>query len=384
MRTMSFRSLLTGLIQLTLLLSLGDCVLELAQHDFYNNLTRVAVDKSSGKVIVGGVNFVAYLDEDLEDVDIDEIGAEFDSDHCFKSPEPCSKSKKYVDNTVSVLEINPIHGYALICGTIWQGLCSVYNLSDIRSHKIFNSTSHASFIGSKASSVAFFGLRKKDVSTKAILLYTAVATYDRTADKFSPYTVSTREVVYSSTDHSISYLKEGFSSNDNSYLNVSPAVRKDFRVRYLYGFEHDGYGYYVAIQPTDKDIARTKYLTKLIQFCQDDDHYWTYIEAPLYCNRNDVDYTLATAAYYQSSGVSGQLTVSFGRHGNKPTREPDPRYGSVVCNFSMQAARDLFVKVRKRCSNGGVGYYPWWIYGVPRSCQVVGVVSTISLDKKHF
>ena len=360
-----------------LLLRLGVSTLTLTQYKSFSNLTHVAVDKTSGKVFLGGVNLVAALDKDLQNPVTDSIGPQFDSNRCFKSPAPCSVSKEYVDNTVTILEINPIHKYALICGSIWQGLCSAYNLSDIKTKKEFNSTSHASFIGSKASSVAFFGLHQKDVTANALLLYAAVASYDRTEEMFSPYTISTREITYSSTDHSIHYLKQGHSYNDNSYLNVSPAVRKNFQVRYLYGFEHDGYGYYVAIQPLDKDIARTKYLTKLIQFCQDDDHYWTYIEVPVHCSRNDVNYTLATAAYLTTDGLSDQLTVSFGRHGNRPAWEPEPKYGSVVCNFSMQEARDLFVKIRKRCSNGGAGSYPWWIYGTERSCQISPVVSTI-------
>lgn len=350
-------------------LTLGASGLQLTQHYSNVNLTRVAVYKDTGQVIVGGVNILVSLDEDLKNVVNNHLGPHFDSDKCFKEPAPCTESKTFEANTVTVLEINPVHKYVLVCGSIWQGLCSIYMLSDINSEISFNSTSHATFIGSKASSVAFFGLQK-DTTLDSVRLYAAVATYDKTNDMFSPYTISTRVVINNDREHNIEYLKEGISQFDNSFLTVSPATRKDFKVHYIYGFELDGYGYYVAVQPIDRDIARTKYATKLIQFCQEDDYYWTYIEVPLACHRNGIDYTLATAAHIGSDGMQDYLAVSFGRHGNRPSREPDKRYGSVVCNFSMETAKEMLSQIRKRCSNGGTGSYPWWIYGNDRSCHI--------------
>ena len=345
--------------------------LSLKQYTAYSNLTRVAVDKTTGQVIVGGINLLASLGADLNNVVANTLGPEFVNENCFKEPATCSTSKLYEDNTVKIIEINPVHDYVLVCGSIWQGLCSLYPQSDINDELTLNGTNHASFIGSKsASSIAFFGLQR-NVSTKSIRLYAAVPTYDRTAEIFAPYTISTRIIVNNNGDSRIEYLKEGdISPDSNSYLTVSPLIRKDFKVHYLYGFEHDGYGYYVAIQPLDRDVAMTRYITKLIEFCLEDDYYWTYIEVPLVCGRNGVNYTLATAAYIGSDGMKDYLAVSFGRHGNRPTREPESKYGSVVCNFSMEEARGMFGQIRKRCSNGGTGSYPWWIYGNDRSCQI--------------
>lgn len=354
----------------------------LKQYIAFSNLTLVAIDKTSGQVIVGGINLLATLDADLQNVVSKSIGPKFDSENCFK--EPCTESMLYRDNTVTILEINHIHKYVLVCGSVWQGLCSLYPLPDINSEIRFNATSHASFVGSKASAAAFFGFQK-DVGTKSIRLYAAVATYDRTKEMFAPHTISTRIIVMNDTNSRIEYLKEAAAENQNSFLTVSSLIRKDFKVHYIYGFEHDGYGYYVAIQPLDRDVAMTKYVTKLIEFCQEDDSYWTYIEVPLICHRNGVNYTLASAAHIGTDGMKPYLTVSFGRHGNRPTREPDSRYGSVVCNFSMENAREMFEQIRKRCSNGGTGSYPWWIYGNERSCQISReLVSDIYSCCNHF
>ena len=344
--------------------------LSLKQYTAYSNLTRVAVDNTTGQVFVGGKNILAALDADLKDSKVTSLGPHFDSDKCFKDPAPCSESKGYMDNTVTVLEVNHVHDYVLVCGSIWQGLCSLYPQSDIENELSLNATNHASFIGSKlASSVAFFGL-ERNVGNKSIRLYAAVPTYDRTDKKFAPYTISTRIISKNSGDSRIEYLKEGDLSNSKSYLTVLELIRKTFEVHYLYGFEHEGYGYYVAVQPMEGDVARTRYVTKLIEFCLEDDYYRTYIEMPLVCGRNDINYTLATAAHIGSDGMKNYLAVSFGRHENMPSREPEVRYGSVVCNFSMEDVREMFGQIRKRCSNGGTGSYPWWIYGNGRSCQI--------------
>lgn len=370
---------LVSLLTLVLtVLKLDASALKLMQYTASSDLTRVAVNKTSGQVIIGGINLLVSLDKDLKNVVSKSVGPHFDSENCYKEPTPCSDSKPYTDNTVTILEINPVQDYILVCGSVWQGLCSIYQTSDFTVEKTFNSTNHAAFVGSKVSSIAFFGLRKYTVQD-SIRLYAAVATYDRTKTEFSPPTISTRLLVNKEGDHHISYLKENSFQNENSYLTVSEADRKNFKVHYIYGFELEGYGYYVAIQPLDKDIARTNYVTKLLQFCQEDDRYRTYIEIPLVCHHNGVNYTLATAAYLGSDGMKDYLAVSFGRHGNRPTRDPDERYGTVVCNYSIETAKDELGLIRKRCSNGGAGTYPWWIYGSEQSCQIQTRVVSMTL-----
>ncbi|KAL4226642.1 hypothetical protein ACF0H5_014623 [Mactra antiquata] len=339
--------------------------LDLTQYVAEDELTKSVVDINTGNLYVGGNNFLLRVNEDLELLQRTKIGPAMDSDKCFADDPSCLKTQ--VDNQISVLAINNIRNFLLACGTIKHGLCSIYSL-ELKDEFKLNATNHASFVGSKKSSVAFFGRPPMGFDTSDRLLYAAVATYDRTEDKFSPSTISTRKVVYNqTTPKEMNYLYDDLKLSRFSYVGVQADIQSRFHVKYILGFELKGYGYYVAVQPASPDKARVEYVTKLIQFCLDDTTYKTYIETTLRCQEGTIDYSIATDAYINYSGTDDYLTVSFGQRSFN-SNEVDPLKGSVVCNFSMDLARDHFKAVQKECYNEGNGEYPWWIHGNVQRC----------------
>lgn len=344
--------------------------LVLQEFNASNNLSKLVIDYNLRMLYVGGENFLIRLSDKLELQENKSVGPEFDSDKCFGKPVSCSEIQTRVSNTINILAINEIHSYLLACGTIQQGRCSIYSLSDFSRKFTFNATDHASFVGSKTSAVAFFGRPPKGFATDRRMLYAAVSTYDRSEEKFSPYTISTREIVYNESRSSMKYLENDDNLASYSFLSVLPSVQSIFRVKYIYGFELNGFGYYVSIQPLEPHLLRTSYVTRLVQFCLDDKYYKTYIETVIQCTQNSLEYTLATSAYIRHSGTSDFLAVSFGRPSNTVSSEPDPAHGSVVCNFSMAQARLHSVDLQRYCYNGGSGTYPWWVYGSVETCKI--------------
>lgn len=349
--------------------------LNLTVYNSTTHVSRLAVEeKPDGRLYVGCENNFLQLNSDLEEEKKLMIGPKYDTDECFATfgEATCNKGKSKVSNIVSTLAINKLHNYILMCGTIYQGLCSVHPLSDITSFQYLNEMDHASFVGSKESSVAFFGTPAKSVGDMSRrMLYAAVATYDRKTDKFSPRTISTREIVYNeTTGSSIKYFLEDSVLRQYSYLTVDTTVQRNFRVNYVYGFELNGYGYYVSVQPFDIDISRTTYVTRLIQFCLDDTVYKTYVETVMKCSKGSFDYTIATSAYVQETESVDKLAVSFARAKTGTQGEIDPDFGSVVCMFDMSEVRKHFNNLQSYCSKSGVGSYPWWIYGSQQSCSI--------------
>ncbi|XP_053377268.1 hepatocyte growth factor receptor-like isoform X2 [Mercenaria mercenaria] len=344
--------------------------LVLDEYSASSNLTKIVIDDNSRMLYVGGENYLIRLDDKLKEQQTKSVGPEFDSDKCFGKPVACSEIRSRVPDIINVLAINKIQSYLLACGTLKQGLCSIYSLSDFNTVYAFNATDHASFLGSKISSVAFFGRPPKGYDMDRRMLYAAVSTYDRTEEKFSPMTISTREIVYNGSQSSMRYLEDNSDLDNYSFLSVLPSVQSKFHTRYIYGFELKGYGYYVSIQPVDPHPTKTAYVTRLIQFCLDDKYYRTYIETVIQCSHNSLDYTLATSAYIKRGGTSDYLAVSFGHPSNMASNEPDPAYGTVVCNFSMTDARDHFSELQNYCYNGGTGTYPWWVYGTVQQCMI--------------
>lgn len=346
--------------------------LELAVYTSTTSISKLLVEEGSpGRLYVGCENSFIQLNSSLQEQFKLSIGPKYDTDQCYPPIRDvsCNLGKTRQSNTVKVLAINTLHSYIVMCGSLYQGLCSIHPLSDISQFYYFNETNHASYIGSKKSSTAFFGPPAKTVSDMSRrMLYAAVATYDRTEDRFSPRTISTREIIYDPsqlTNSSIQYFYD-VGTQQYSYLSVSTSVQTRFRVTYLYGFELNGSGYYLSIQPAEIDISKSSYVTKLIQFCTDDTIYKTYVETMIQCTKGYFNYTIATAAFIQKSD---KLAVSFMR-AKAGTSEPDPDYGSVVCLFNMADVRKHFNMLKMNCSNVPSGSYPWWIYGTQEQCQL--------------
>lgn len=326
----------------------------------------------AGKLFVGGVKNIVQFDEELNVTRRKFFGKTFDHPKCYPSPVDCLETSSYVDNIVSVLLTNQVDQYVLACFTSQQGLCSVLPYSDITNPKSFaDVTDTATYLGSSASSYAFFGSPPSgQLDNPKRLVYAAMATYDRSDTKFSPKTISTREVMSNATNWQMRYFYDNAAVNEHSYLNVFPSIQSRFRVKYIYGFELNGYGYFVSIQPTDSDVSRTEYVTRLVQFCLNDKQYKTYIETAIKCvDTNGINYTYATAAFIQKDENENTLSISFVKPAKTGSLDYDVQYGTRICNFSMKTVRDHFVSLREKCHSGVDGFYPWWIQGSIQKCR---------------
>ena len=357
-------------------------ILDLLVYTSEFPVSKLAVEEGSpGRLYVGCENQFVQLDSSLLEKTKLTIGPKYDTDKCFPpiGDTSCNQGQSRVSNIVKVLAINKLHNYIVMCGSVYQGLCSVHPLSNITHSQYFEETDHASYIGSQKSSTAFFGPPPRIINnTSRRMLYAAIATYDRSEDKFSPRTISTREIAYDPvniSNSSIQYFYENDDKREYSYLSVTSTIQSRFKVTYLFGFELNGYGYYLSIQPAEIDVSRSSYVTKLIQFCTDDTVYKTYVETAIKCSKGLFAYTIATAAHIQKSDNIYRLAVSFVRP-KTGTMEADTDYGSVVCLFDMADVRTHFNELQKFCSNAGLGTYPWWLYGSQETCQLSS--STVS------
>ena len=77
-----------------------------------------------GEVFVGGTNFVAHLTHQLQLEVRLRIGPVEDAEHCWPQPAPC-------DNTVRVLQVDYDRRQLLVCGTAYQGTCTMHQMDYI-------------------------------------------------------------------------------------------------------------------------------------------------------------------------------------------------------------------------------------------------------------
>lgn len=86
-------------------------------------------------------------------------------------------------------------------------------------------------------------------------------------------------------------------------LSLYPA----FDIYYVYGFSSRTYVYFLTLQLdtqlTQMDAGGEKFFTsKIVRMCSDDTEFYSYVEFPLGCTKDGVEYRLVQAAYKQKPG----------------------------------------------------------------------------------
>lgn len=86
-------------------------------------------------------------------------------------------------------------------------------------------------------------------------------------------------------------------------LSLYPA----FDIYYVYGFSSRTYVYFLTLQLdtqlTQMDAGGEKFFTsKIVRMCSSDTDFYSYVEFPLGCTKDGVEYRLVQAAYKQKPG----------------------------------------------------------------------------------
>ncbi|KAF6215982.1 hypothetical protein GE061_000319 [Apolygus lucorum] len=92
---------------------------------------HLVVDKNTGRVFVGAVNRLYQLSPDLDLVVAESTGPKDDSPDCSVIDCPSSIIKKSTDNVNKALVIDYTTTRLIVCGSLFQGRCSVRNLNNI-------------------------------------------------------------------------------------------------------------------------------------------------------------------------------------------------------------------------------------------------------------
>lgn len=351
-------------------------------------LGRISVDQDSGYVYIGGNNVLLQLYGNLSVKSEVVVGPVLDHPACYPEPAPCDQTREITDNKIHVLAINKEFNYILGCGTAHHGLCTVYSLSDISAlNHTFNPQEATSNIlgsvngASYLNSYAFFGSPPSN-SNYDKLLYVAMGA---AGQPNTPAILSTRNVTRSDQSWSMNYLFD--SQTSSTFMDVHPDVRMKFRSFYIYGFEKEGFTYFISVQmndPTAFDATNNKFVTKIIRICQNDLHYSSYMELPLECYHGDKTYHIATSATLSEYGtlpLFDHLYITFGKN-NALDPSPERSEGSVMCSYEFNAILEKFDKLKQYCFTSGIGNEVAWYIG--RSLGQTGKCRTDTVDLRNY
>lgn len=304
-------------------------------------LFQVAYIDKYYRVYVGGRNEILYLDSDLE----------YQGTYYFDSTSNDS-------DEIKILEINRDENELFVCGTANHGLCSIHSLTRVDSVITMPAENPLNLLGNKISVVAFFGTNCK-VDRPGSVLYTAV-TYDKQEITLARRTLAMLAAV--KFTNGTSNLELCYADDiQSTSKTISQRYINTFIARYIFGFEHDDFHYYIAIQNNSVNGAEAKMQSsRLIRICKS--NYFSYVEVEFDCRigQNNI-FNLATAAnlMIDESGRAS-LYVTFGKGDNPSAFEADPRRGSVMCEFKMADVRQKFVDAQAQCGKGLGILLPWF------------------------
>ncbi|CAL8376216.1 unnamed protein product [Arctogadus glacialis] len=177
-----------------------------------------------------------------------------------------------------------------------------------------------------------------------------------------PHTMSVRKMKTS---------QNGFTFfSHRSYIDLIPALRGNYFLRYVYSFHSGPFTYFLTVQRAGR--ASPAYHTRIVRMCSSDLQIRRYVEMPLQCICTDKRrrrrgspseqggvrvFNVLQAAHLAKVGPNANLRgveegddVLFAAFARSEPDSPEPTAHSAVCAFPLKYINDLFRKYMQSCN----------------------------------
>lgn len=307
-------------------------------------LKNVVCDNTTGQIFIGSINWVYVLDSNLLLKKAISIGPNEDSLDCPPDPtENCeatgANKRMQMDSTIIGMTIDQRNKLVIVCSNRYYGYCfkiSIESLTVVL--KVYtpiasNTEPPLLFVGP--------GFRPEGVLYVGTTHGIGLSLYNNRVPM-----LSVRELDRFNVAH--------VDLTTASYIDISAEFRETFAVRFVHGFTHGIFTYFLIVRR--EDPSKDYYTTKIIRICQKDKRFKSYIEMPIKCGV----YSLLQDAYVgkpgkalgQTLGLSATDDVIFGTFASSLDGSRKVGRDSAVCVYSMAAINTLFLDSIKYCFAG--------------------------------
>ncbi|XP_061085199.1 plexin-B2-like [Conger conger] len=306
-------------------------------------------DPRTGRVYLGAVNAVHQLDAGLRLQHTAVTGPRRDNRQCTPSS-PCPDAKD-MDNVNKLLLVNPANGTLVVCGSLFRGLCSLLNLSNVEQLLYFNdSNGERTFVASVEEAVSVVGVMSSFDNLTTFLVGKGYGNVD------SPKLISTRILQDYKQWVVFENVVDAPTVQGNGY---ALRFQHDFRL----AFAEDLFVYFLfSRRKSNKDnvnvVGDIHNYTFVSRLCKIDLPYHSYIELQLNCGR-DNKYNKVQAAYVAAPGEVLARRLSW----ENGTAEPGDKvlFGvfssgeddSAVCAYPLKAINEQMRKIILACYGYG-------------------------------
>uniref|UniRef100_A0A669F3N2 Plexin-A1 n=1 Tax=Oreochromis niloticus TaxID=8128 RepID=A0A669F3N2_ORENI len=337
-------------------------------------LTHLVVNNKTGEVYLGAVNWIYKLSSNLTKLRSHVTGPVTDNPRCYPPPgvQSCPHELVQTSNVNKLLLLDASHNRLIACGSTSQGICQFLRLDDLfklgephhRKEHYLSSVAEAGTMSGVVISPDIFGGGGK------LFVGTPI---DGKSEYFP--TLSSRKLMSNEENadmFSFVYQDEFVSSQlkiPSDTLSKFPA----FDIYYIYGFNSEQFVYYLTLQLdtqlTSPDAASEQFFTsKIVRLCVDDPKFYSYVEFPIGCTKDGVEYRLVQDAYLarpgsrlaRSLGIQEHEEVLFTVFAQGQKNRAKPPKESALCLFTMRQIKEKIKERIQSCYRGeGKLSLPW-------------------------
>uniref|UniRef100_A0A8C4ELU8 Plexin b2a, tandem duplicate 1 n=1 Tax=Dicentrarchus labrax TaxID=13489 RepID=A0A8C4ELU8_DICLA len=252
-------------------------------------INNVVVHPRTGRLYVGAVNSLYQLSPDLGLESRTETGPKRDNRQCTPPVTDACEEAVDTDNHNKLLLVHEAKDVLVVCGSVFRGICSLRNLSNVEQLLYFSDTKgEKSYVASAEERVSVVGVILSSLPSQVGKGY---GSHDSTK------LISTR-ILQDYGDWVVF----------DSIIEASAVQANPFVLRYLhdfrFAFKDDGFVYFVFSRTLG--VQDTKNFTFISRMCEDDQGYFSYTELQLNCS----------AAYVATPGnVLAQTMTKSGKYG---------------------------------------------------------------------
>uniref|UniRef100_A0AAR2JT71 Plexin-A1 n=1 Tax=Pygocentrus nattereri TaxID=42514 RepID=A0AAR2JT71_PYGNA len=334
-------------------------------------LTHLAIHNTTGEVYVGAVNWIYKLSSNLTKLRSHMTGPVLDNEKCYPPPsvQSCPHDQSQTNNVNKLLLVDYGQNRLIACGSTSQGICQFLRLDDLfKLGEPHHRKEH--YLSSVAESGTMSGVIISEGSRSKLFIGTPI---DGKSEYFP--TLSSRKLMANEENadmFSFVYQDEFVSSQlkiPSDTLSKFPA----FDIYYVYGFSSEQFVYYLTLQLdtqlTSPDASGEQFFTsKIVRLCVDDPKFYSYVEFPIGCTKDGVEYRLIQDAYLSkpgrqlanSLGVSENEDILFTVFSQGQKNRAKPPKESALCLFTLRRIKEKIKERIQSCYRGeGKLSLPW-------------------------
>ncbi|XP_043976810.1 plexin-A1-like isoform X6 [Gambusia affinis] len=336
-------------------------------------LTHLAIHNKTGEVYVGAVNWIFKLSRNLTKLRSHMTGPVVDNEKCYPPPsvQSCPHDLAQTPNVNKLLLIDYAQNRLIACGSTSQGICQFLRLDDLfKLGEPHHRKEH--YLSSVAESGTMSGviISSPQSPTSKLFIGTPI---DGKSEYFP--TLSSRKLMENEENadmFSFVYQDEFVSSQlkiPSDTLSKFPA----FDIYYVYSFSSEQFVYYLTMQLdtklTSPDASGEQFFTsKIVRLCMDDPKFYSYVEFPIGCTKDGIEYRLVQDAFLarpgrqlaNSLGISENEDILFTVFSQGQKNRAKPPKESALCLFTLRKIKEKIKERIQSCYRGeGKLSLPW-------------------------